>query len=59
MKALRGIGDALKGLDQSSFFRSSGEKIELINMRRSCGWNTEKRLSYRKYCLHFAVLVTC
>jgi len=41
MKALRGIVDALKGLDQSCFFRSSGEKIELINMRRFCiGWNS-------------------
>jgi hypothetical protein len=40
MKALRGIVDALKGIDKSSFFRSSAEKIERVNMRRFYGWNS-------------------
>jgi hypothetical protein len=36
MTALRGIVDALKRYDKSSFFRSFGEKIELIIVRRFC-----------------------
>jgi len=39
MTALRGIVDALKRSDKSSFFRSFGEKIELIIVKRFCVWH--------------------